>query len=61
MLIQKHVRQDSIIASRRLVVEFCNTISSTPDILRHRSERTLRADFVAEVGHEARFGAVAGF
>jgi hypothetical protein len=31
-LIQKPVRHDSIIASQRLVVEFCNTITSTADM-----------------------------
>jgi hypothetical protein len=31
MLIQKPVRHDSIIASQRLVVEFCNTIHPKAD------------------------------
>jgi hypothetical protein len=32
MLIQKLVRYDSIIASQRLVVEFCNTIGGIADV-----------------------------
>ena len=32
MLIQNLVRHDSIIASQRLVVEFCNTIPREPDM-----------------------------
>jgi len=32
MLIQKLVRHDSIIATQRLVVEFCNTIEGEADI-----------------------------
>jgi hypothetical protein len=29
--------------------DFCNTIPSTPDVFRRRSERSKRADFVAKL------------
>jgi len=37
MLIQNPVRYDSIIASKRLIVEFCNTIGPNPKSKRVRS------------------------